>query len=126
MPCDDVDQRANERLTLIGVHERIIVRTRGPHFPTVEHQCFAVVSLYSGSAAGAYHVRLELAGPTGDAVPLWRDEVTLRGSGSGQTIVQRRTPVISAPGLYHFDVRVGKRLVSRFPLRVEHKQQEAT
>ncbi len=109
--CDHVVQESNGRVTIVGLLDRVVVRSAEPaspsQIPPTIVSCHAVVILKTGSRPGKYKLRLVLTTPSKKPLREFSVDITLPSEeDKGVNIVMPIQFPATEEGIYWFEVRL--------------------
>lgn len=124
--CERVLEEKDGVTSIIRIVDRIVTQATGvdppERMPPLQAMLTLVVSLKSGFAKGSYSVTIQGTTPTGRSLAPVALPVLLEGDDRGVGLVGVLNLQLEEDGLYWFDVRFERRLLSRIPLRVVYQR----
>ena len=124
--CERVLREGDGVLSLIRIVDVINHTERGsdppPEMPTIRYPLTFVLALKSGRARGRQEVTITPELPSGETMPPVTTTIQLEGEGRGANIVAPLDIPYSLEGLYWFNIRLGKHILTRLPLQVRYSR----
>lgn len=123
--CEKVIEDKENRLSLIGLMDRITFAAAGPEapaqMPPVTISLMVVVGFKSGFARGSYMVGMQPVSPSGKRGPLLSTQLLFEGEDRGANFISQVMANLTEPGLHWFDIMLENRVVTRIPLRIVYQ-----
>jgi hypothetical protein len=109
--CDRVLQEDNGRVTIVGLLDRVVARSKEPQreVPATQVSCHAVVILKTGSNPGGYKLKLLVKSPSNRPLNEFSLDVVLPDTeDKGINIVMPIKFFAKEEGVYWIEVRLGE------------------
>lgn len=122
--CERVLEEKDGVKSYIRVVDRLMIQAQGPaapeEMPPFETSITAVLIFKAGDATGSVPMKLTLTKPSGLTTPepVWQGSVHFEGGVRGQEIRLGIRTKFEESGPYWFNLYVGERLATRFPLEI--------
>jgi hypothetical protein len=130
--CENFLEEPGHRVSLIRLLDRMDTEVKVPHklgdaAPAIPLPLTGFVSFKSGKFVGAKKVRIDFEKPSGQIVPTAQNAlpVVFEGGEHGVNLRLQLTIVVNEDGLYWFNVYLDDELMTRIPLRISVRFQEA-
>lgn len=124
--CERVLHETDGVSSIIRIVDVINHQERGPNppeeMPLVHYPLTLVISLRSGRAKGRHEITVTPEQPSGETISPIAVSINLEGEGKGVNIVSRIDIPYKFEGLYWFNIRFDRELITRIPLEVRYSR----